>query len=466
MLFFIEKICRHEEYSESASLRAALIDCMYFSIMVGFGDAFLSTYGIALGGSSLQIGLLSTLPPLVGALSQLLGLKIFRSGVPRRQMIVTGSFIHGYGWIAASMLALSALTDPWVVWLVMAIACWQQISGSIIGPAWNSLIGDLVPPKKRGSYFGFRNQRSGWITVVFMLLGGWTLQVFRSIGHELIGFASLFFIAGLARIACAQWLAHYGEPGYSIDKKDQFSFLDFLKRAPKSNFAKFVFFYALMNGAASMAGPYVALYLLRDLHFSYTQFSIVSAAQLVTQYMFMQNWGKLLDEFGSKRILSICGTAVSFTTLLLLVSSNYWYIILAQIYSGLFWAGFNLASFNFMFDAVSPQKRAQCAAYMSLINAFFVCIGAYAGGVLITHLPADAILAQGIFTIHSVYFKVFLISCVLRALIVIFMLPRFREVKEVVHIHTRELMFRITNVRPISGATFSFIAESIRSVRR
>lgn len=430
--------------------------------MAGFGDTFLSTFGIALGGLAFQIGMLSTVPQLIGSLSQLIGLRLYRMGVPRLRMITLGSFLHGFLWIGASYLAFTHITGPSIVWILMGLAVLQQTAALMIAPAWNSLIGDLVPPGIRGRYLGFRNQRSGWSTVFYMLLGGWILSSFRTADRELLGFASLFFIAGLARIACAEWLNRYREPGYTVHASDQFSLWDFLKRSRTSNFTKFVFFYALMNGFSAMAGPYIALYFLRDLKLSYLEFSIISASQLMTQYVFMQNWGKVVDEFGSRRILSVCGTAVCFTTLMLLVSSNFWWLIFTQMYSGMFWAGFNLASVTFMFDAVTPQKRAQCAAYMGLMNCLCICIGAMLGAAIVSLMPSDAIIAHGIFTGPSIYFKAFLISCLCRMATVLFMLPRFREVREVAHVHTRELIFRISYVRAISGATFTWIGQAIR----
>ena len=462
MHFLIDKICFHPEYSHNRSLRAALLDAAYFCMMIGFGETFLSTFAIALGGTPLQIGLLAAIPPIFAALSQLLGLAIFRRGIQRKKIITTGVFIQGMTWFCISLLAFfGACNQLWTLLVLLVLWCLYSGSGNSTAPVWNSLIGDLVPSDIRGRYFGFRSQRSGWITVISMLAGGAFLSYARKSGFELYGFAGIFFIAGLARLVSGYWLSQYEEPGYTIVKADQFSFLSFLKRTRHSNFAKFVFFFGLMNGAAAISGSYFGLYLLRDLKFSYLQFSTLTTVQLLTQYMFMNRWGKLSDEFGNKKILEFCSLGVCFSGVVWLISDNYIYMLFGQIYGGLFWAGFGLAGGNFLFDAVSAPKRAQCATYLTLINSFFVAIGSYIGGMLVTHLPEDFLIYRGIFSAPSIYFGIFAISGLLRLIIFFFMLSKFSEVREVSPASHRDIFYRITGIHNVAEATFEWI-ESYR----
>ena len=462
MFSSVKKLFIFPESAHVHSLQAAIYDALYVCMMQGLGEAFLGTFGIYLGGSSLQIGLLATTPPLIGALSQLFGVYLYRKNIPRKKIIVTTAAMQGIVWFFLAILALFFHDSPSAISILIGLSILHYATGNTGGPAWNSLIGDIVPSEIRGKYFGFRNQRSGWITVISMLMAGSVLSAFRFKHAEFFGFMGLFLIACFARLSSATWLNKYHEPGYTIQKESHFTLWDFIRRMPRSNFAKFVFFFAGMNGAAAISTPYFALYMLRDLHLSYMQFSVVTAVQLLTQYIFMQNWGKISDEFGNRRILAVCSIAISLSSGIWLVSSHFWWLVMIQIYSGIFWAGFNLSAANFLFDAVTPQKRAQCAAYMSLINAVFVCIGAGIGGLLITHLPDGFLISRGFDTPPSVYFKVFALSSIIRLSIVFGLLKRFREVRNVEPIRTRELIFRISNIRPISGATFSFITTELR----
>jgi MFS family permease len=438
-----------------------MLDAAYFCMMIGFGDTFLNSFAIALGGSSFQVGMMSAIPPLVAALSQVLGLSLYRKGIARKKIITTGVFIQGMSWFLLAALALLSSSFPSISLFALLIL-WSLYlgSGNTTAPVWNSLIGDLVPVSIRGSYFGFRTQRSGWITVACMMLGGGLLSYARSSGYELYGFCLIFLIAGIARIISGYWLEQYEEPGYTISKQDQFSFFRFIKSARRSNFTKFSFFFALMNGAAAMSGSYFGLYLLRDLKLSYIEFSGLMTLQLLIQFGFMNQWGKLSDEFGNKKILEFCSLGVCFSGVVWLVSDNYLYMCLGQIYGGLFWAGFNLAGSNFLFDAVSPPKRAQCATYLTLINSSFIALGTYIGGVLVTYLPNDFFIYQGLFTSTSVYYKIFVFSGILRFIVFLVMLSRFSEVREVSPTRHLDIFYRITGMHGVAEATFEWITSN------
>jgi MFS family permease len=144
-----------------------------------------------------------------------------------------------------------------------------------------------------------------------------------------------------------------------------------------------------MNFATAIAGPYFAMYMLNDLNFSYREYMIVVSAMVLVQFAVMRSWGRLSDQFGNRRIMSICGALLSVNPLLWLVSSNFCWVIFIQLYSGLFWAGFNLAAANFVFDAVSAPKRARCFAYQSIVNGSLVFIGSAIGGYAANNIPHD-----------------------------------------------------------------------------
>lgn len=453
-------------YLKSPSLRAAVFDAMYFSIMIGLGEAYLGALGISLQGAPFQIGILSTFPPLVGAISQLIGLYLFEYGVPRKQIIIFSAGLQGIIWFVISSIPLLFPQAAPTVWVLIGCAILHHVFGNIASPSWNSLIGDLVPSEIRGQYFGLRNQRSGIITVLSMFYAGFILYAFRTTGREAWGFSLLFIIAGIARIASTLWLSRYQEPGYTVSAVHKFSFLSFIRRAPHSNFARFVFFTAAMQCAVSIAGPYFAIYMLRDLGFSYLQFALCIAIQLTVQFIFMQHWGRLTDLFGSKRILEVTGIGVSFSGLLWLFSSKIWFIIICQIYSGMMWAGYNLAAANFLFDAVSPPKRATCTAYMAVITGTFSFLGSLMGGYLLVILPSDFLISKGFDTPNSIYFKVFLISAFARIMIALFFLHRFKEVRAVQSATRRDIVFRITAIRPISGATFGIVSDAVKKTYR
>jgi MFS family permease len=190
-------------------------------------------------------------------------------------------------------------------------------------------------------------------------------------------------------------------------------------------------------------------------NFTYAQFTLTSLTFIITQFLTMRYWGKLSDRFGSKKILAITGWLVSFVPISWVLSSNfYWILLFTQVFAGFAWGGFSLASGNFIFDAVSPPKRARCVAYYSLFSNVGLFIGANFGGWLSTYLPKELILFGWHIALVSSLLWLFLISSLLRLFITAVFIPHIREVREVEAIPTWELIFQISHIKPLIGPIF------------
>jgi MFS family permease len=437
------------------SLRAAVNDGVSYAVMMGCGETYLGPFGIFLRASTLQVGFLATLPQVFGAVMQWVGavnMDRFRS---RRKVILAGAATQAATFIPMALLPfLFGSGSLSVLYLLALMIVYQGASGSTV-PIWNSLIGDLVPANIRGRFFGHRNRLTGMSTFIALFLAGGVLDLFDRAGRAKLGFLIIFSVAFLARMNSVRWLSKYEDPEFRITPEQTFTFRQFLRRSPHSNFAKFVFYVGAINFGVAFSAPYFALYMLRDLRFSYVEFTIVSGVATITQFLTFRYWGELSDRFGNKKILNICGWGVALVPMLWLVSPHILYLMLIQTYSGFVWSGFSLASANFIFDAVTPPKRARCVAYQGLVNGFCVFLGSVAGGYAAVHLPQSFSLGFWVWKPAFILPVIFLISGLIRSVATGIFLPKFKEVRPVQPIRHRELIFRVSHIRPIAGATFS-----------
>jgi len=441
-------------YLTIPSLRYSILDGLGGSISQGSGETYLSAFGIFLKAAPLQVGLLATLPPLIGALLQGFGVWLMERFLRRRQILVILAAILSLIWLPVALLPVVLGPGGKTVTILILLICLYFALAGFAAPIWNSLIGDLVPSNSRGRYFGFRSRKCGLAVFLAMILAGQVLHIFEKAGLAEFGFLLIFLMAAFGRVMSSYWLSKYDDPPLHVSAEDRFSFIDFLRRAPASNFAKFAFFIATINLAVNFAGPYFAVYMLRQLNFSYLQYTLIGASAVIAQFLTLQHWGYLCDRFGNKKILNVTAVGVALSPIMWLFSAQTWYLVLIQLYGGFVWAGFNLAVGNFLFDAVSPPKRARCAAYQAIINGIFVLCGALLGGWYASHVPA-ASLAEKLWILPpSVYFQLFLISGLMRLAAAAVFLPLFAEVRPVEAIHHPKLIFQILHLRPLSGATF------------
>lgn len=452
----------------SPTLKASVFDAIFFIIMFGVGESYLGAYGVHLGLSPLQIGLLTTLPLFVGSLSQLLGVRLMEAHIRRRRLILTGSVIQAHTWLVV-------LAIPWLItspaiagWMLIFTVCCYSVAGQIIVPSWTSLMGDVVPAERRGSFFGMRNKTSGYFLLASFLLAGYTLQIAEESQRELQAFSVLFFVAYLGRLGSGYFLKRHDDPDFVFTVDDAFSFWAFLRKLPRSNFAKFALFHGAFNFSMFVAGPYFVLYVLRELQFSYWEYTLISAVWIGTNFLMMQFWGTFGDRFGNKRIFNICCIGLVTIPLLWTVSSSLAYLMGLQFVAGIFTAGFQLAAMNFLFDCVTPGKRGRCIAYLSVLNAAFVISGSLLGSFLIDSLTAGALrsLRWG----DSPFLSLFLFSAGLRALVSIALLGKFQEVRAVATLDYRQPFYRFARSQPLTagglGIAVGIYRNRIRNVVR
>lgn len=440
-----------------AKLKCAVSDGVSHAAMLGVGETYVNACGVFLGGSPLMLGVLASVPPLLGALAQNVALYLMRQIQSRRKLVTVAASINGALWFPIGLAAAFLYGEPIGMQTLILLVCLYHITAGLGGPVWNSLIGDLVPSEQRGSYFGYRSKLCGLATFAGVLAGGYILSYFEGLGSGFrgaaqYGFLTIFVIAGGLRLLSAKYLSCYEDPPYEVRAGDQFTFWQFVRRLPRSNFAKFVFFFSFVNFGVSLGGPMFGLYLLRELRFDYWEYTAVAGAAVLAQYIFLERWGKVSDLIGNRRIIKVCSVGVVSTPLLWLLTDSPLGLAAAQMFSGVMWAGFSLAATNFMFDAVSAPKRARCVAYQAIINGILVCIGTLLGARLLQYLPADTSFGNPSLITYSPFLWLFIASAIMRALPVLLFLPRIREVRSVQALSRREIFFRMAHVRPFSGS--------------
>jgi MFS family permease len=118
-----------------------------------------------------------------------------------------------------------------------------------------------------------------------------------------------------------------------------------------------------------------------------------------------------------------------------------------QAYAGFCWGGFEIASFSFIFDTTSPEKRATCVAYYNMINGLALICGALLGSAIVR--------MNAVF--WSKYLLVFLASGLLRIIASIFFLPRLREVRIVETIGYSRLFLKVVTSMPTMGLVYALI---------
>jgi MFS family permease len=241
------------------------------------------------------------------------------------------------------------------------------------------------------------------------------LQSFSA--NILLGFSLLFGGAMLARFISWHFLRKIDEP-HPPNTEAKLKLSHLLKEVRFANFRKYMLFVAGINFTTNLAAPFFAVYMLRELGFDYITYMAVTGCATLGNFLSLFFWGSYADRLGNHRVLVLTSWLIPLIPLLWVLNHNLYFLIPVQLLSGFAWAGFNLASVNFLYDATSAQERMTCISYFNAANGLALSLGALIGGYLATCLPPWH---------NSSILTLFLLSGLLRAIVAV--LVNFKEVR-------------------------------------
>lgn len=440
------------------ALRHSLRDGIAYSVMSGAGETYFSAFALYFKATTAQIGLLASLPALISSIAQLFSAWLSHKGPTRREVILFGASTQALIWLP--LLLLPMLFPEFSVVLVIGCIVLFHAAGSLVVPQWSSLMGDLVPERRRGRYFAMRTRYTSFTVFFALIFGGLVLYEFEKYDLAIYGFVCIFGIAALARCVSVYHLTFLYEPGHDSPMLEIPFSHHWWRQLKDAQFVPFSVFFACMQTAVAIGSPFFAVFMLRDLQFTYVEFMLMSAATVMMQFLTLNTWGRISDVFGNRLILFIAGFAIPLIPLLWLFSHNFWYLIGVQMLGGLVWAGFNLSSGNFLYDLIPAPQRATFLAFHNVITNIGVFFGALLGGYLGIALPATVSLNGSTYSWSSALLGVFLLSSIARMAVALLFLPRLKEVRAVRPISVTELIFRATRYSAFMGLLYDIIGSS------
>ena len=159
------------------------------------------------------------------------------------------------------------------------------------------------------------------------------------------------------------------------------------------------------QAAVQISGPYFNPYMLGELQFSYSTYVIVVCAAIVAKILFLPTVGRIADRMGVRRVFWISAAAIVPSSALWLVSNNCGYLIAIQIYSGMAWCAFDLATLLLFFETIPRQKRVDVLAFFNLANSAATAGGSLLGAGILAALGAN----------RPAYLVLFALSTIARA---------------------------------------------------
>jgi MFS family permease len=421
-----KKVTKKEKIVElkHQARRRSIKEGIFANIQYYLGYNYITPFAIAINASNSLIALMGSVGGLLGPISQLFSSRLMEKH-SRKSIVLKAVLFEALMWIPYLIIGFLFYKGiaPNLLPLLLIIAFSIMIAvGNIGGPAWFSWMGDIVDEEYRGRWYAKRNLLLGVIAIGLALISSLFLDYFKSKNWVMFGFILLFLLAMFGRLISWQCFKKQYEPKIKLKKGYYFSFWSFLVESPKTNFGRFTLYRCFLSFSVAIAGPLIAVYLLRNLEFSYKIYMIITMTGTFFSLFFLELWGKIADRFGNYNVMIISSFFIPMLPVLWIIGKSPIYLILVpSIISSISWAGLNLASGNFIYDNVSQEKRGLALAYYNMTLGIGIFLGAGLGAILIKYVNIN--LVQPIIL-------VFIISSILRALTVIIGLSKIKEIRK------------------------------------
>lgn len=368
----------------SRTMRLSLVEGSLVQVFLNWTTgSVLIGYLLHLGASPMQIALVGSVPMLAQIASPF-GAFLAEALGRRRFTATLLSIIGRLSWLLAVFLPQlpvpAALQPTLMVGLVLFAAAFQAATGTI----WAAWMGDVVPDRGRGRYFGFRTGLLGFIGTAANLAAGAFLD---RVGAPLSFQVVLGVAVVLSLISSFLYLFHYDPPSERTPLNLRKLFTVPLAQP---NFRRFLGFTAFWQFGVMIGGPFVVPYWLEELRMSFTQVAWWSAIAATTGLATTALWGRLADRIGNRPVLAIgtflAGALLPVNWILAGLTGNLTFIWISAFCDALAWGAIHPSTFNLALNSAPRNGRMKFIAMHSLVQGAFGFLGGALSGPLLVFL--------------------------------------------------------------------------------
>ncbi|MBD3233186.1 MAG: MFS transporter [candidate division Zixibacteria bacterium] len=389
------------------------------------GGAFITGMALMMGANDFEIGLLAAIPFLAQFTQLLSAYLMDRTGKRKKMTVFAVGLARQIWWLLIPLLLISPYE---FLNVLLALVIISNLLSMIIAPGWLTWMSDLIPNRIRARFFGSRSAAMATSTVLASVLGGIILDYFRSLQMEGIGFAILIFFSCAFSLVALFLLKSL--PDRDEGMKD-FSITISRTLEPFRNprFGKLMLVFFVWNISIGIAAAFFAPHMLSILKMTFFQISIYTSIAAVMATLLNRPWGAIVDKFGCRPVIFICGLGISLVPFIWLIprSDFTWILYIESAYTGIVWTGFNLAAFNIPIASSPRNGRTVYLSVFAVVTGFAFFVASMLGG-LIAESFSDFHLDCGGATFVN-YHLLFVISGFLR-LMATFLFLTFHEPRE------------------------------------
>ena len=317
-----------------------------------------------LTGSTIWVGGLSTVLTVAGALPQLFVARWIEPRPRKMPYLMLAIYLRVVSWgtLAGLTYAIGASQPRLLAWVLVGLLAVFYAGGGLGGVPYTDIIGKIIPQERRGAFFGGRTALAGPLSVGAALLAR---QVLASVAYP-ANYALLFGMAALSLLVASLGFWLIREPPRADADGKVPSWREYSEQLLKSaRRLGTLIGVQFLTGFSLMVLPFYIVYARQELGAPPGAIGWFLLAQVLGGVLANLVWARLVDRYGSRRMLAVCAVTSMLTPLLAVVLGQFgWAGLLPVIFLG--GATFNGRGVGFSSALLELAPAAERPTYSAL----------------------------------------------------------------------------------------------------
>lgn len=370
--------------------RNVMIDGMGVGLVSGVAT-FLSVFLTRLGASNVQVGLLTAMPAVTGALLALpLGQFI------GRQRNIVAWYARSRLWVLSSY-ALTGLApflfDHAAVIAIILIWAVATVPQTLVNICFTLVMSAVAGPDKRMELMSRRWTTLGISSALSVALAGWTLDLMRfPLNYQVVFLCS--FVGGLISYRFSTSIELPPQAPPPSEAAPWWASLTRMRRllGTSGAFNRFLVSQFVFRCGMAMAIPLFPLYWVRVVQASDAAIGLINMVQSGVLLVAYSLWIVVARRRGAGLVLTLCALGLAAYPLATALTGNVWLLVLYAAVAGVFVAGTDLVIFDVV-AATAPAAARGAAIGLYHTTNYLATFGApLVGTTLAGHLGIGTML--------------------------------------------------------------------------
>jgi MFS family permease len=363
-------------YNEKISIYHGMVS----TIAINLAGNFYPIFAISiLGATNYQVGLISSLPPLIALLMTIPAAILLNRLETQKKTVAMA--VLGARLLFLLLIGVVYISSPYQAWAFLIIIAFMNVPATLSTIGWQTLISGMISDERRGAFFSDRNRLLTIAGMISTLVIGIIMknQTTNAAAYQWLFFAAFLF--GLGEVFFLMKHKEKAQPSTNM-KKSSMNWAIF-----KDHGYKWYLIAALcFNFTWQMSWGIFNIYHVRIAHATILWISVFSVSCQLVQIFAFPMWKKWAEEKSNTLMLVWAALGMALVPFLTILSTNLFYLTCVQAISGFFISGVVLLLFNLLLEQSPTETRTYCITSYNVLLSFVAFIAPQIGIILLEGL--------------------------------------------------------------------------------